>query len=41
MFALPSGTFRMHVVLEGVSDLKTYHPVTVESEWSDPFTVAP
>jgi hypothetical protein len=41
MFALPAGTFRMHVVLEAVSDLKTYNPVTVESDWSEPFTVAP
>jgi hypothetical protein len=41
MFALPAGTFRMHIVLEGVSDLQTYNPVRVESAWSDPFTVLP
>jgi hypothetical protein len=41
MFALPAGTFRMHIVLQGVSDLRTYNPVRVESAWSDPFTVLP
>jgi len=41
MFALPSGTFRMRVVLQGVTDTKTYNPVQVQSEWSDAFTVLP
>jgi hypothetical protein len=41
MFALPSGTFRMRVVLQGVTDTQTYNPVRVESAWSDPFIVLP
>ena len=40
-YALPSGTFRMRVVLQGVTDTKTYNPVRVQSQWSDPFTVLP
>jgi hypothetical protein len=41
MFALPSGTFRMRVVIQGVTDTQTYNPVRVQSAWSDPFTVLP
>ena len=41
MFALPAGTFRMRVVLQGVADTKTYNPVRVQSAWSDAFTVLP
>jgi len=41
MFALPSGTFRMRVVIQGVTDTKTYNPVRVQSAWSDAFTVLP
>jgi len=41
LFALPSGTFRMHVVIQGVTDTKTYNPVRVQSVWSDAFTVLP
>jgi hypothetical protein len=40
-FALPAGTFRMRVVLEGVSDTYTYNPVRLATEWSDPFNVLP
>jgi hypothetical protein len=40
-FALPSGTFRMRVVIQGVTDTQTYNPVRVQSAWSDPFTVLP
>ncbi len=39
--ALPAGTFRMHVIIQGVTDLQTYNPVRVESPWSDVFTVLP
>jgi hypothetical protein len=39
LFALPEGTFRMRVVLQGVTDLTTYNFVRVASDWSDPFTV--
>jgi len=41
MFALPSGTFRMRIVLQGVTDTKTYNPVRVQSAWSEAFTVLP
>ena len=41
LFALPAGTFRMHVIIQGVTDLQTYNPVRVESAWSDVFTVLP
>lgn len=41
LFALPAGTFRMRVVLLGVTDTQTYNPVRVESVWSDAFTVLP
>jgi hypothetical protein len=41
IFALPSGTFRMRVVIQGVTDTNTYNPVRVESAWSDVFSVAP
>jgi hypothetical protein len=41
MFALPSGTFRMRVVIQGVTDTRTYNPVSVQSAWSDTFTVLP
>ncbi len=41
MFALPSGTFRMRIVLQGVTDTKTYNPVRVQSVWSNTFTVSP
>ena len=40
MFALPAGTFRMRVVIQGVTDTKTYNPVRVESAWSDVFSVS-
>ena len=40
-FALPPGTFRMRVVIQGVTDTNTYNPVRVESAWSDVFSVAP
>jgi len=38
-FALPPGTFRMRIVLQGVTDLTTYNPVSVHSAWSEAFTV--
>lgn len=41
MFALPPGTFRMRVVIQGVTDTRTYNPVRVESVWSEPFDVLP
>ena len=41
IFVLPSGTFRMRVVIQGVTDTTTYNPVRVESAWSGPFTVLP
>jgi hypothetical protein len=41
MFALPSGTFRMRIVLQGVADTKTYNAVRVQSAWSEAFTVLP
>jgi hypothetical protein len=40
-FALPAGTFRMRIVLQGVTDTKTYNPARVQSGWSDAFTVLP
>jgi hypothetical protein len=41
MFALPAGTFRMRIVIQGVTDTASYNPVSVESAWSDPFDVSP
>ena len=40
-YALPPGTFRMRVVIEGVTDLRSYNPVGVQSVWSDLFVVLP
>jgi len=39
--ALPPGTFRMRVVVDGVTDLRSYNSVGVESVWSDLFIVLP
>jgi hypothetical protein len=41
IFALPPGTFRMRVVIQGVTDTKTYNPVRVQSVWSVAFAVLP
>lgn len=41
MFALPAGTFRMRIVIQGVTDTTSYNPVSVQSEWSDTFVVSP
>ena len=41
MFALPAGTFRMRIVIQGVTDTESYNPVSVQSAWSDPFDVSP
>lgn len=40
-YALPPGTLRMRVMLDGVSDPRTEHPARVQSAWSDPFEVLP
>lgn len=40
-YALPPGTLRMRVMLDGVTDPRTEHPARVQSEWSDPFEVLP
>ena len=40
-FALPPGTFRMRVVVEGITDLSSYNPVGVQSPWSELFVVLP
>ena len=41
MYALPAGTFRMRIVIQGVTDTKSYNPVRVQSAWSDTFDVSP
>src|ERR1051325_9555277 len=41
IFGLPAGTFRMRIVIQGVTDTESYNPVTVESAWSEPFDVSP
>jgi hypothetical protein len=41
MYALPAGTFRMRIVIRGVTDTKSYNPVGVQSTWSDAFDVSP
>jgi hypothetical protein len=38
---LPAGTFRMRIVIQGVTDTESYNPVRVQSAWSDPFDVSP
>jgi hypothetical protein len=41
MYALPPGTFRMRIVIQGVTDTESYNPVRVQSAWTDPFDVSP
>lgn len=40
-YALPPGTFRMRVMLDGITDPRTENPARVQSEWSEPFDVLP
>lgn len=40
-YALPPGTFRMRVMLDGITDPATENPARVQSEWSAPFDVLP
>lgn len=40
-YALPPGTFRMRIMLDGVTDPRTEHPARVRSEWSAAFEVLP
>ena len=41
VFALPAGTFRMRIVIQGVTDTKSYNAVSVQSAWSESFDVSP
>ena len=40
-YALPPGTLRMRIMLDGVTDPRTEEAVRVQSEWSEPFEVLP
>lgn len=40
-YALPPGTLRMRVILDGLTDPRTEHPARVQSAWSGPFEVLP